>query len=283
MLTPNRGQIDLFLKFVPKESKGGVTRGTLSVIVKRACNLSFGEESGKSHPFVECCLLPDNSTRRKTTVIKDMSSPSWKETFLFEKVTLEEIVTERVLEMTVWNFNEGGSNDFIGGLRLGPTPSEASRNKEWMDSIGEEAAHWEAMLARPGEWAEQWHTLRSSMDPRSIDFSIFKKSNGVLSQTSPAPSIDDEFRKVGNKSGTKSGSSSPQYSPIVSVRSRARPPLQPTSSVFDEEEHQPRLQRSSPVLTRVHVYLFVYLFVCVVCLPVCLCCLFTCLGLFLNI
>ena len=125
----------------------------------------------KPDPIVKCYLLPDKSSsgKRKVGVIKNQNNPVWEEQLSYEKVVLEDIVKERVLEVTVWDWDKKGSS-FIGGLRIGPTPSGTSQNKEWMDSIGEEATHWEAMLARPGQWVEQWHTLRTTMDPRNIAF-----------------------------------------------------------------------------------------------------------------
>ena len=102
-------------------------------------------------------------------IIKSQKNPVWEEQITYEKVILEEIATERVLEVTVWDWDKKGSS-FIGGLRIGPTPSMKSQKKEWMDSIGEEAGHWEAMLAQPGEWVEKWHTLRTTMDPRNVAF-----------------------------------------------------------------------------------------------------------------
>lgn len=218
-----------------------MTRGTFSVQIKRGCNLSTGE-TGKPDPCVECRLLPDTSAsaKRKTAVVKSSSSPSWKESFLFDKTTLEEIVAERVLEVTVWDFNQGNSKQFIGGLRIGPTPSGTSQNKEWMDSSQEEAAHWKAMLAHPGEWVQQWHTLRRSMGPRKV-------ASTPLQSNNTANSLDDEFRKAVAKSTT----SSPLDSPVLSVRSRTRTPSQPASSSADELEQSSPRQRSSPVLSRV--------------------------------
>lgn len=95
-------------------------------------------------------------------VVMNSLAPVWNEEFVY-KASLKELTGERVLEVTVWDYDKRGSNDFIGGLRLGPKPS-GTPHVEWMDSIGEEAAHWEAVLARPGEWVEQWHTLRPKMD-----------------------------------------------------------------------------------------------------------------------
>ena len=122
---------------------------------------------GLSDGYVKCYLLPDRnaSGQHKTKVIKDNLNPIWDEQFTYKNVALEKLSGERVLEVTVWDYDMGSSNDFIGGLRLGPAPGHAAKHSDWMDSTVEEVSHWEAMLAQPGE---RWHTLRSTMDPRGI-------------------------------------------------------------------------------------------------------------------
>ncbi len=160
------------LMFVATETKKGKTKGTLNVVIKQAKDLPKMAATGLTDGFVKCYLLPDRSSggKRKTGVIKNNLNPVWEEKLVYEKVVLEELSTERVLEVTVWDFNKGSSNDFIGGLRLGPNPRRvgAGKHKEWMDSIGDELTHWEEMLEHPGEWVEHWHTLRTTMDPRSV-------------------------------------------------------------------------------------------------------------------
>ena len=165
-----RGQLNIAIMFSTTESKKGKTKGVLNILIKQAKDLPNMDAKGLTDGFVKCYLLPDKSSsgKRKTSVIKNNLNPVWEEKFTYEKVTLEELSRERVLEVTLWDFNKGSSNDFIGGLRLGPAPGRATKHKEWMDSIGDEVSHWEAVLARPGEWVEQWHTLRTTMDSRSI-------------------------------------------------------------------------------------------------------------------
>lgn len=116
---------------------------------------------GLTDATVKLYLLPNrsSSSKKKTEIVKDSLSPVWNEEFEYKFLNLKELKTERVLEVTVWDFDRRGSNDFIGGLRLGPP----SKHVEWMDSVGEEVEHWEEVLARPGEWVERWHNLRSSM------------------------------------------------------------------------------------------------------------------------
>jgi hypothetical protein len=163
-----KGQLKLSLMYSPeghtKKSKG---LGTIHITVQQAKDFQEPVDS-----FVKLYLLPDkgSSGKRKTKIIKSSLKPSWEETFTYEKVRQENLSSERVLEITIWNFHKRSGNVFIGGLRLGPAPGSAANHKDWMDSIGDEVTHWEDMLARPGEWVEQWHTLRTSMNPRDILF-----------------------------------------------------------------------------------------------------------------
>lgn len=135
--------------------------GVLHVSIKEAEDLPKMDPLGLTDATVKLYLLPSrtSSSKKKTCIVKNSLCPVWNEDFEYRYLNLKELKTERVLEVTVWDFDRRGSNDFIGGLRLGPS----SKNKEWMDSIDEELGHWEEVLAHPGEWVERWHTLRSSM------------------------------------------------------------------------------------------------------------------------
>jgi len=165
-----RGELRLGLLYTlgEKDSK----RGTLTVLVRQAKELPIMDPNGLANAAVKCYLLPDRSAsgKRKKGVIKNNLNPVWEEQFVYKNVTLGELSGERVLEVTVWDYDKHG-NEFIGGLRLGPTPFHAAKHKDWMDSIGEEISHWESMLAHPGEWVEHWQTLRTTMVPRKLDLS----------------------------------------------------------------------------------------------------------------
>lgn len=166
-----RGQVRISLMVTETDRKKGKRRGTLSILVKQGKDLPKMAATGLTDAFVKCYLLPDrsNAGKRKTGVIKNNLNPVWEEKLAYESVDMEKLSTERVLEVTVWDFNKGSTNNFIGGLRLGPRPQRGGgKPKEWMDSIGDELSHWEEAMARPGEWVERWHTLRTTMDPRSV-------------------------------------------------------------------------------------------------------------------
>ena len=166
-----RGRLRVGLMFSPGETqrgrRGSRTKGFLHILIKQAEELPIMDPHGLTDGTVRCYLLPNRTShsKKKTDVVKNSLNPIWEEQFTYD-VTLEELSSERVLEVTVWDYDRRGSNDFIGGLRLGPAPStHMARHKEWMDSIEDEVSHWEAMLAHPGEWVEEWHVLRPSMDP----------------------------------------------------------------------------------------------------------------------
>ena len=148
-------------------------KGTLNILIKQAKDLPPMNSNGLTDSTVKCFLLPSrsSSSKRKTGIIKNNLNPVWEEMFVYEHVSLEELLKNRVLEITLWDCDKHG-NDFIGGLRLGSVPGRSSRHKDWMDSIGLEVSHWEGMLSQPGEWIEEWHTLRPSMDPREVDLSM---------------------------------------------------------------------------------------------------------------
>ena len=174
-----KGRLRVGLNYTPQakvrssSSRASRTIGTLHIAIHQAEDLPIMDEHGLTDATVKMYLLPNqtSSGKRKTKIIKNSLNPVWNEQFTYENICLEDLTAGRVLEVTVWDFDRRGSNDFIGGLRIGPPPGSAAaggKPKDWMDSIGDEVTHWEDMLARQGEWVEQWHTLRTTMNPRDI-------------------------------------------------------------------------------------------------------------------
>jgi hypothetical protein len=130
--------------------KKGKTTGNLHVLFKETKNL----------PTLDCnikCSLSNIAGKKKSSSPDDQrkvmnceSLPTYNE-MVFQKLKLHELVTEKALEVGLWD----GSEQLLGRLRLGPTLGRG-KGKE---STGE-GRHWESIMANLGEWQEAWHTLR---------------------------------------------------------------------------------------------------------------------------
>ena len=222
-----RGKLHLGLMFAPDEpspkASPGVrgkrrrTKGTLHVQIKQAEELPVMDTHSLTDATVKCYLLPNQSSsgKRKTGVVKNSLNPTWDEHFTYS-TSLEELKAKRVLEVTVWDYDRRGSNDFIGGLRLGTIPTQASKRKEWMDSVGDEVSHWEAVLAHPGEWVEQWHTLRPSMDPLGPGAKpiVFPVRTGRVQELSPVEEASPTHEKGEGLPTLETYSFSPPITPV---------------------------------------------------------------------
>lgn len=64
-------------------------------------------------------LLPDKNrnSKQKTPVAKRSVNPVWNYTFAYDDVSLNEL-SERALELTIWDHDRLASNEFLGGVRF---------------------------------------------------------------------------------------------------------------------------------------------------------------------
>ena len=150
------------------------TLGRLFIYVKNAENLPSMDTTGNNNPFVRCYLLPNKALggKKKTKIVPRTLNPEWKEELCYNYVILEDLYATRALEITVWDNDRRGDNNFIGGLRIGPDPKASKEGLWWMDSVREEVEHWEMMLENAGEWVERSHNLRPSMSSLRDDIII---------------------------------------------------------------------------------------------------------------
>ena len=58
------------------------------------------------------------------------------------------------------------------------------------------------MLARSGQWVESWHTLRTNMDPRDVDFS--GNDSTTVSLPPPITEVEEEGQEPAAHSEEKS-------------------------------------------------------------------------------
>lgn len=137
--------------------------GKLYIHVKNAKDLANnGSADTTANPFVRCYLVPDVDVggKRKTSIGTGTQTSVWDEQYCYDKVNLDDLCTQRALEVSLWDSNRQGANNFVGALRLGPAEEKRPGG---LHSSGGDASHWEDMLANTGEWVECWHDLRPSM------------------------------------------------------------------------------------------------------------------------
>ncbi|XP_076857088.1 double C2-like domain-containing protein alpha [Brachyhypopomus gauderio] len=154
-----RGRLLLCLQFLPPAPEGGDVlpemkerfKGGLCVGVRRCAHLAAMDVNGFSDPYVKTYLKPDlkKKSKHKTAVIKKTLNPEFNEEFFYE-ITFNELAG-KTLEVTVWDYDLGKSNDFIGGVSLG------------CHSQGDALQHWIDCLKNKGTKVERWHTLTNDL------------------------------------------------------------------------------------------------------------------------
>ncbi|KAL1264132.1 hypothetical protein QQF64_004487, partial [Cirrhinus molitorella] len=138
-----RGRLLLCLQFLPPsqilEGEGHTkakerAKGGLSVGVRRCAHLAAMDVNGFSDPYVKIYLKPDlkKKSKHKTAVIKKTLNPEFNEEFFYE-ITFSEM-SSKTLEVTVWDYDLGRSNDFIGGVSLG-CHSQGDGLQHWIDCL----------------------------------------------------------------------------------------------------------------------------------------------------
>uniref|UniRef100_A0A8C9SII9 Double C2 domain alpha n=1 Tax=Scleropages formosus TaxID=113540 RepID=A0A8C9SII9_SCLFO len=126
-------------------------RPGLRVGIVRCAHLAAMDVNGFSDPYVKIYLKPDvhKKSKHKTAIMKKTLNPEYNEEFFYE-ISLAEL-SEKTLEITVWDYDLGKSNDFIGGVSLG------------CQSQGEPLRHWLDCLKSRGGRVERWHTLTNKL------------------------------------------------------------------------------------------------------------------------
>nr|XP_019593466.1 PREDICTED: double C2-like domain-containing protein gamma isoform X5 [Rhinolophus sinicus] len=125
-------------------------RGGLLVGVLRCAHLAPMDANGYSDPFVRLFLHPNvgKKSKYKTSVRKKTLNPEFNEEFFY--AGLREELAQKTLLVSVWDYDLGTANDFIGGVQLS---SRAS---------GERQRHWCECLTHSDRRLELWHALDSA-------------------------------------------------------------------------------------------------------------------------
>uniref|UniRef100_A0AAR2JCY7 Rabphilin-3A n=1 Tax=Pygocentrus nattereri TaxID=42514 RepID=A0AAR2JCY7_PYGNA len=135
-----RGRILISLMYNSQQSR-------LIVGVIRCVHLAAMDANGYSDPFVKICLKPDmgKKAKNKTQIKKKTLNPEFNEEFSYEIKHAE--LAKKTLDISVWDYDIGKCNDYIGGCQLG------------ISAKGERLKHWYECLKNKDKKIERWHTL----------------------------------------------------------------------------------------------------------------------------
>ncbi|XP_062949973.1 double C2-like domain-containing protein gamma isoform X2 [Cynocephalus volans] len=135
-----RGRILLSLCY--SSQQGGLLVGVL-----RCAHLAPMDANGYSDPFVRLFLHPNSGkkSKYKTSVRKKTLNPEFNEEFFYAGP--REDLAQKTLLVSVWDYDLGTANDFIGGVQLNSCAS------------GERLRHWRECLGHSDHRLELWHLL----------------------------------------------------------------------------------------------------------------------------
>ncbi|RVE66180.1 hypothetical protein OJAV_G00124160 [Oryzias javanicus] len=135
-----RGRILISLTYNSQQSR-------LLVGVVRCAHLAAMDSNGYSDPFVKICLKPDmgKKAKNKTQIKKKTLNPEFNEEFSYEIKHAD--LAKKTLDVSVWDYDMGKSNDFIGGCQLG------------IQAQGECLKHWYECLKNKDKRIQRWHVL----------------------------------------------------------------------------------------------------------------------------
>ncbi|XP_068611334.1 protein piccolo [Brachionichthys hirsutus] len=102
--------------------------GNLIVHVLQARNLAPRDNSGYSDPFVKVYLLPGRGqvmvvqnasaeNKRRSKHAGKSLNPEWNQTVIYKNILLEQL-RKKTLEVSVWDYDKGSSNDFLGEVLI---------------------------------------------------------------------------------------------------------------------------------------------------------------------
>ncbi|XP_013408190.1 phosphatidylinositol 4-phosphate 3-kinase C2 domain-containing subunit alpha-like [Lingula anatina] len=125
------GQIKMSLQY---------KNGVLSLMIMHVKDLA--KESGElPDPYVKTYLLPDPNkiTKRKTKIAHGTFHPTYNEMLLYR--IPEEEVKQRVLQVTIWNYDVMKENEFLGSVLINLNTLDLSKeNVNWYQL--EKLLHW---------------------------------------------------------------------------------------------------------------------------------------------
>ncbi|XP_034824038.1 regulating synaptic membrane exocytosis protein 1 isoform X2 [Maniola hyperantus] len=109
-----------------------ITALQLLVTVVSATGLSPRTDGSPRCPYAKIFLLPDKSekSKRRTKTLANTLEPRWNQTFVYCGIRITDL-KKRTLEVTVWDLNRYGPNDFLGEVLLDLDTDMMNHEPNW--------------------------------------------------------------------------------------------------------------------------------------------------------
>ena len=107
-------------------------KSELVISILSAVDLISRPNGQYRNPYAKLYLLPDRSEKgkRRTKTIPNTNDPVWKQTFIYSNIRWAEL-RSRVLEVTIWDYDRFGTNDFLGEITIDIGNSPLDEEPEW--------------------------------------------------------------------------------------------------------------------------------------------------------
>ncbi|XP_060601574.1 regulating synaptic membrane exocytosis protein 1-like isoform X2 [Ruditapes philippinarum] len=104
----------------------------LIITIISAIDLPMTNEGKFRNPYCKIYLLPDRSekSKRRTRTVQNTNEPTWNQTFMYQNVKPEDFV-ERMIEITVWDFDRIGASEFLGEVLIDLTSACLTDEPYW--------------------------------------------------------------------------------------------------------------------------------------------------------
>ncbi|GFN91093.1 regulating synaptic membrane exocytosis protein 2 [Plakobranchus ocellatus] len=119
--------------FITKVKKGSIadTVGHLRPVIN-AIDLPLTDGGKFRDPYCKIYLLPDRSekSKRRTKTVSATIDPTWNQTFIYCPVK-ESDLHDRLLEITVWDYDRVGASEFLGEILIDLTTANLNDEPYW--------------------------------------------------------------------------------------------------------------------------------------------------------
>ncbi|XP_076661772.1 rab3 interacting molecule isoform X13 [Halictus rubicundus] len=229
--------------------KVGFDPVALQVIVTLICAVGLMPRNNGQprNPYAKIFLFPDKSekSKRRTRTVANTNDPRWDQTFVYNGIRSTDL-RKRALEITVWDYRNYETNDFLGEAVLELGSARLEEELEWLPLINH---------------GEHWHVHGYYQEPDDAVITAADRHRSPPSTTSRLSDSDTsdcdvsrEQRRTADGTSISSVGSSSRFHNMPSNYKRHHSSPPPENELCVDGEHRSRRDmlpqgRKRPALT----------------------------------